>query len=68
MRSARKHLGWYAAALPLPTGAAAVFRGHINALTSAEAQIACVRDSFDAWAQARPQEQDNTREDWKLAA
>ena len=68
VRSARKHLGWYAASLPLAPGAAAGFRVRINALTTAEAQMACVRDSFDAWAQTRPQEQDNTREDWKLAA
>ncbi|MFZ2329919.1 MAG: tRNA dihydrouridine synthase DusB, partial [Rhodoferax sp.] len=68
VRSARKHLGWYAQALPLPAGAASVFRSHINTLTTAQAQLDCVRENFDAWAAARP-EQKMTREDnWKLAA
>jgi len=68
VRSARKHLGWYAQALPLPAGAAAVFRGRINTLTTAQAQLDCVRENFDAWAAAGP-EQKMTREDhWKLAA
>ncbi len=68
VRSARKHLGWYALALPLPVGAAAVFRSRINAITTAQAQRDCVRESFDAWAAARS-EQKMTREDhWKLAA
>jgi tRNA-dihydrouridine synthase B len=68
VRSARKHLGWYAQALPLPAGAAAVFRAQINTLTSAQAQLDCVRDNLDAWATARL-EHNMTREDnWKLAA
>ena len=68
VRSARKHLGWYAQALPLPAGAAAVFRAQINTLTSAQAQLDCVRDNLDAWVTARL-EHNMTREDnWKLAA
>ncbi len=67
VRSARKHLGWYVQALPLPAGAAAVFRSRINTLTTAQAQLHCVREHFDAWASAP--EQSMTREDnWKLAA
>jgi tRNA-dihydrouridine synthase B len=67
VRSARKHLGWYAQALPLPGGAAAVFRRQINTLTNAQAQLDCVREHFDAWASAP--EHTMTREDnWKLAA
>jgi tRNA-dihydrouridine synthase B len=69
VRSARKHLGWYAQALPLATGEALKFRQRINAITSAQAQLDCVRDSLDAWAQGGPRtEEDTTREDWKLAA
>ena len=68
VRSARKHLGWYAQALPLPSGAAALFRGHINTLANAQAQLACVRDSFDAWAAAGTDETTPQEENWKLAA
>ena len=68
VRSARKHLGWYAQALPLPAGEAATFRQRVNALTTAQAQLDCVRDSLDAWAAAGQQEDNHTREDWKLAA
>ncbi|MBL8387584.1 MAG: tRNA dihydrouridine synthase DusB [Hydrogenophaga sp.] len=69
VRSARKHLGWYAQSLPLAAGEAGRFREHINAIGDAQAQLDCVKDSFDAWAQARTHEEDNnTREDWKLAA
>ena len=68
VRSARKHLGWYAQALPLPAGAAAVFRSHINTLTTAQAQLDCVRDSFDAWAAARPEPKMTREDNWKLAA
>ena len=50
VRSARKHLGWYAQALPVPATEAVAFRQRINALTSCEAQLACVRDTLDAWA------------------
>ncbi len=67
VRSARKHLGWYAQALPLPAGTVAVFRSHINTLTTAQTQLDCVRESFDAWADAEPQ-QINQPADWKLAA
>ena len=69
VRSARKHLGWYAQALPLAAGEALKFRQRINAITSAQAQLDCVRDCLDAWAQGGPRtEEDTTREDWKLAA
>jgi tRNA-dihydrouridine synthase B len=69
VRSARKHLGWYAQALPLPPGAAAQFRSRINALTSCEAQLQCVGDSLDGWAGWTPEhEQDKPQDTWKLAA
>jgi tRNA-dihydrouridine synthase B len=68
VRSARKHLGWYAQALPLPAGEAATFRQRVNALTTAQAQLDCVRDSLDAWAATGQQQDKHTREDWKLAA
>jgi tRNA-dihydrouridine synthase B len=67
VRSARKHLGWYAQALPLAAGAAAVFRSHINTLTTARSQLDCVRDSLDAWADAESSEP-SLPEHWKLAA
>jgi tRNA-dihydrouridine synthase B len=67
VRSARKHLGWYAQALPLATGAAAVFRGRINTLSTAQAQLDCVRDSLDAWVAAEPSAI-LFAEQWKLAA
>ena len=67
VRSARKHLGWYALALPLPAGAAAQFRHRINGLTTAQAQLDCVREHLDAWACAH--DKTTIREDnWKLAA
>ena len=68
VRSARKHLGWYAQSLPLAEGEAARFRLRINAITSAQAQLDCVRDCFDTWAQIATRGAGNTREDWKLAA
>ncbi|MGE0348240.1 tRNA dihydrouridine synthase DusB [Hydrogenophaga sp.] len=65
VRSARKHLGWYAQSLPLPPGAAALFRSRVNALNTVEAQLRCVSDSLDEWsAGAAPPSSDN----WKLAA
>jgi tRNA-dihydrouridine synthase B len=67
VRSARKHLGWYAQALPLAAGEAAVFRSRINTLTSAQAQLDCVRDSLDTWAVAEPLDTLLT-DPWKLAA
>jgi tRNA-dihydrouridine synthase B len=68
VRSARKHLGWYAQALPLPAGAALRFRHHINTLTTARAQLDCVRDSFDAWATGLDPMPFLTQDHWKLAA
>jgi tRNA-dihydrouridine synthase B len=76
VRSARKHLGWYVDALPLPEGlvfdATERFRQHINTLDTCEAQLRSVIESFDAWqagldapsAQGDPLENLN----WKLAA
>ncbi|MDM7948670.1 tRNA dihydrouridine synthase DusB [Hydrogenophaga sp.] len=68
VRSARKHLGWYAQALPLPPGAVARFRAHINGLTTARAQLDSVRDSFDAWAAGLDAPHHPSQEEWKLAA
>jgi tRNA-dihydrouridine synthase B len=65
VRSARKHLGWYAQSLPLPSGAAALFRSRVNALTTVDAQLRCVSDSLDEWSADTPfPPSDN----WKLAA
>jgi tRNA-dihydrouridine synthase B len=68
VRSARKHLGWYAQALPLPPGAAAVFRARINTLTTAQAQLDCVRDHLDAWSTAQHEPNTPRDDNWKLAA
>jgi tRNA-dihydrouridine synthase B len=68
VRSARKHLGWYAQALPLPPSAVARFRAHINGLTTARAQLDSVRDSFDAWAAGLDAPHHPSQEEWKLAA
>jgi tRNA-dihydrouridine synthase B len=68
VRSARKHLAWYGQSLPLPAGAAAVFRGRINALTTAQDQLDCVRESFEAWADAAPVDIPQPEDGWKLAA
>lgn len=57
VRTARKHLGWYARSLPGGPAGAAAFRERINALESCEAQLQCVNDYFD-----------QQQEDWKLAA
>ena len=65
VRSARKHLGWYAQSLPLPAGAAAVFRARVNTTTTVDEQLRCVSESLDAWSM------DTTttpRDNWKLAA
>jgi tRNA-dihydrouridine synthase B len=67
VRSARKHLGWYAQGLPLAAGQVAAFRQRVNALTTAQAQLDCVRESLDAWAAAGRNEY-KPQEDWKLAA
>jgi len=72
VRSARKHLGWYAKALPLPPGAAAVFRGRINELTTCEAQLRCVSESLDEWRDAHASlttpNEPGSGTPWKLAA
>ena len=56
VRTARKHLGWYARSLPGGEAATAALRERINAIESCEAQLRCVREHF-----AQQQE-------WKLAA
>ena len=58
MRSARKHLGWYARALPVDPLAVEQFRTRINAIEDCAAQLDCVREFFDA----------TPFEPWKLAA
>ncbi|WP_372658968.1 tRNA dihydrouridine synthase DusB [Hydrogenophaga sp.] len=68
VRSARKHLGWYAQSLPLPPGAAAVFRSRINSLTTCEAQLLCVRESLEEWAASPLQQDQQQTGHWKLAA
>ncbi|MEY4980305.1 MAG: tRNA-dihydrouridine synthase [Pseudomonadota bacterium] len=68
VRSARKHLGWYVQALPLPTGAAAGFRAYINTLTTAQAQLDCVAEHFDAWAAGSAVLHPVQEDFWRLAA
>ena len=46
VRSARKHLGWYAQSLP----SGDLLRKHVNRITDAQQQTAAVQDYFDAWA------------------
>ena len=67
VRSARKHLGWYARSLPLPVSAFSAFRDCINGLTTAEAQLDAVALHFDGWANMAPTVTEKT-EEWKLAA
>jgi len=67
VRSARKHLGWYAQSLPVPKVEADAFRRRINALTGCQAQLACVNDTLNAWAQARAT-LSRQEDHWKLAA
>lgn len=67
VRSARKHLGWYAQSLPLPPGAAAVFRSRVNAITTVEAQLRCVSESLDEWSSGETTTT-TPSDNWKLAA
>ena len=67
VRSARKHLGWYAQSLPVPKAEADAFRRRINTLTGCDEQLACVRETLDAWAHARA-DLSTQEEHWKLAA
>ena len=67
VRSARKHLGWYARSLPLPESAFKAFRERINALTTAEAQLHAVAQHFDAWA-SQAHHGIAQQKEWKLAA
>jgi len=67
VRSARKHLGWYAQSLPLPPGAAALFRSRVNAVTTVEAQLRCVSESLDEWSSGETTTT-TPSDNWKLAA
>ena len=67
VRSARKHLGWYARSLPLSESRFKAFRERINALTTAEAQLDAVAQHFDAWASTGAPGTAEQKE-WKLAA
>jgi tRNA-dihydrouridine synthase B len=50
VRSARKHLGWYAQSFAHPADdGASAFRRRINTATTCEAQLAAVTDFFDEW-------------------
>jgi tRNA-dihydrouridine synthase B len=62
VRSARKHLGWYARSLPLSPEQVALFRDRVNATTTIEAQRRVVADAFDSWIDAADAHH------WKLAA
>jgi len=62
VRSARKHLGWYAQSLPLSREEVAQFRARVNATTTIAAQRRAVAEAFDAWLDARESPA------WKLAA
>lgn len=68
VRSARKHLGWYARSLPISGGEFQVFRDRINALTSAQAQLDAVAQHFDAWADTARADHNKRPPEWKLAA
>ncbi|MBL0944133.1 MAG: tRNA dihydrouridine synthase DusB [Hydrogenophaga sp.] len=62
VRSARKHLGWYAQSLPLSREQVSDFRSRVNATTTIDAQRRVVADAFDAWIDAAASPA------WKLAA
>lgn len=50
VRSARKHLGWYAQSFACPAAwRVSVHRQRINAAETCEAQLAAVTDLFDEW-------------------
>jgi len=58
VRSARKHLGWYARSLPATVQQQADFRLAINRTETAEQQLRCVQDGFGS----------AFNPDWRLAA
>jgi tRNA-dihydrouridine synthase B len=68
VRSARKHLGWYARSLPVSSMAHDAFRSRINTLTLAEEQLSCVSESFDSWHSSPAPFHPTTEEPWRLAA
>ena len=68
VRSARKHLAWYAQSLPVPQAAADAFRQRINALSTSDQQLACVRETLDRWSDAAPGITTTQPADRRLAA
>lgn len=69
VRSARKHLGWYAQSLALTGEAVAAFRNRINAVVTAQAQLDCVSESFDRWIESAAFENPGAQEEhWRWAA
>jgi len=71
VRSARKHLGWYAQSFAHPTDTdAQAFRQRINTATTCDTQLAAVTDFFDEWDALgdAPAPTDALTEPLKLAA
>ena len=66
VRSARKHLAWYARSLPIAPAAAEAFRTRINATTTIDEQLGVVAHSLDAWIAGDPDV--DAELPWKLAA
>ena len=54
VRTARKHLGWYARALPGDAATVAAFRARINQIEDCDAQLDCVREFFATVATSAP--------------
>lgn len=54
VRTARKHLGWYARALPGDAATVAAFRERINQIEDCDAQLHCVREFFATVATSAP--------------
>ena len=69
VRSARKHLGWYAQSFGLSAEAVQAFRQCVNQAETCDTQLAVVTDWFDAWAdQGLPTPTSPHTDPWKLAA
>ena len=67
VRSARKHLGWYAQSFAAG-GRGQAFRQHINGVTTCDAQLRAVTDFFDEWEALGANPTAATPEPWKMAA